>query len=106
MANTLFINRMVNQVQNFHTTPPTNQKQILDQVAVICQKLDDYLNSSPGEQQCFLTRQVIAEAKEGDPHFVMAKSLSADPVLIKNNVNKIANPVLNCLRSFIDGYSK
>lgn len=82
------------------------QKRILEELTVICQRLDDYLNSSPSEQQCFITRKVIAESPENSPLYSMAESLAADPKAIKDNINNAVLPVLGCLREFIDVYSR
>lgn len=98
MADVLFKNNTPQAVTK------STQQQIVDELAIACQKLDDYLNSSPGDLQCFITREKIAESREHDPIFVMAKSLG-DPVQIKDNVQKVAMPLLECLRSFIHVYS-
>lgn len=84
----------------------TPEKKILEDLILTCQRLDDYLNSSPSEQQCFITRKVIAEADEHSPIYSMAQSLTADPKAIKNGVNQVVMPVLNCLRQFIERYGK
>jgi len=82
------------------------EQKILEELTILCQKLDDYLNSSPSEPACFLTRKVIAEAAEHSPMFSMAQSLPADPLAIKNNIQKVVNPLLRCLRRFIDVYGR
>lgn len=84
----------------------TPEKKIIEDLILTCQRLDDYLNSSPSEQQCFITRKVIAEADEHSPIYSMAQSLCENPKAIKNSVNQIVMPVLNCLRQFIEKYSK
>lgn len=92
----------------FQKTPKTvnisAEQEVVEQLTKSCQRLDLYLNSTPGDERCFITRKEIAEARENTPLFEMAKSLG-DPVLIKNNVNKIAQPLLQCLRAFVDFYN-
>lgn len=91
----------------FQKTPKTAsisaEQEVVEQLTKSCQRLDLYLNSTPGDDRCFITRKEIAEAREHTPLFEMAKSLG-DPVFITNNVNKVAQPLLQCLRSFIDVY--
>lgn len=84
--------------------PP--ELQLLAQLQLACNDLEHYLNASPTNPPCFLTRSHIAESAKDSAIFMMAEAIPIDPFAIKNNVNKAALPLVNCLRSFIDDYWK
>lgn len=92
--------------QDVSLTPEPEELQLLEQLQSACNDLESYLHGSPTNPPCFLTRALIAGSAKDSAVFSMAEAIPIDAVTIKNNVNKVALPLLNCLRSFINAYWK
>ncbi len=92
--------------QDASLTPEPEELQLLEQLQASCNDLERYLHASPTNPPCFLTRALIAGSEKDSAVFSMAEAIPLDAMAIKNNVNKAALPLLNCLRSFIDAYWK
>ncbi len=85
-------------------TPEPIELGLLEQIQTTAAALDRYLQASPTNPPCFLTRALIAGSDKGSAVFSMAEAIPIDPNAIKNNVNKAALPEANCLKKFTAAY--